>query len=45
MPARRRVATDSSVIKILAALAVVAGLIALVTWVYGPVNPVTVRIR
>jgi len=42
---RARFGNERAVLKIVAILAIAAGLIALLTWLYGPVNPVPVRIR
>jgi hypothetical protein len=43
--ARVRFGHDRALIKIVVALLVAGGLIALVAWLYGPVNPVPVHIR
>jgi hypothetical protein len=43
--ARVRFGNDRALIKIVAALLAAAALIALVAWLYGPVNPVPVHIR
>ena len=43
--ARPRFANERAILKIIAILAIAAGLLALLTWWYGPVNPVPVRIR
>ena len=43
--ARLRFANERAILKIVAILAIAAGLLALLTWLYGPVNPVPVRIR
>jgi hypothetical protein len=40
-----RFGNDRALIKIVVALLVAGGLIALVAWLYGPVNPVPVHIR
>jgi hypothetical protein len=42
---RARFANERAILKIVAVLAIAAALIALLTWLYGPVNPVPVRIR
>jgi len=42
---RMRFGNDRALIKIVVALLVAGGLIALVAWLYGPVNPVPVHIR
>ena len=43
--ARPRFANERAILKIVAILAIAVGLLALLTWLYGPVNPVPVRIR
>jgi hypothetical protein len=42
---RPRFANERAILKIVAVVAVAAGLLALLAWLYGPVNPVPVRIR
>jgi hypothetical protein len=42
---RGRMANDRTVLKIVLAIAIAAGAIAWLAWLYGPVNPVPVHIR
>jgi hypothetical protein len=43
--ATRRLSHDVAMIKIIGVIAIVVAAIALLAWLYGPVNPVPVRIR
>ena len=42
---RARLTNDRAILKILLAIAIAAGTIAWLAWLYGPVNPVPVHIR
>jgi hypothetical protein len=42
---RTRLTNDRTILKILVAIAIAAGAIAWLAWLYGPVNPVPVHIR